>query len=131
MGLRFLTDLREINKCIERNPFPLPRIVEALKKIEKFVSATAIDLSQGYYHIPLSKEAQKILSTVLPWAKYSYKRLPMGLASAPDIFQSIMTEIFKDLDYVLVYLDDILVIQREGETEDDHIKKVDEVLTRL
>ena len=85
MGLRFLTDLREINKWIERNPFPLPKIVEALKKIEKFVSATAIDLSQGYYHIPMSKKAQKILST----------------------------------------------IQREGESEEDHLNKIDKVLTRL
>ena len=109
MGLRFLTDLREINRWIERNPFPLPKIVEALKKIEKFVSATAIDLSQGYYHIPMSKKAQKILSTVVPWGRYSYKRLPMGLASAPDIFQNIMTNLFHDLDYVLVYLDDILL----------------------
>ena len=131
MGIRFLTGLREINKWIERNPFLLPKIVEALKKIEKFVSATAIDLSQGYYHIPMSKEAQKILSTVVPWGRYSYKRLPMGLASAPDIFQNIMTNLFHDLDYVLVYLDDILVIQREGESEEDHLNKIDEVLTRL
>ena len=36
MGLRFLSDLREINRWIEWNPFPLPKIVEALKKIEKF-----------------------------------------------------------------------------------------------
>ena len=42
-----------------------------------------------------------------------------------------MTELFIDLDYVLVYLDDILVIQKEGESEDDHLKKIDEVLSRL
>ena len=55
----------------------------------------------------------------------------MGLASAPDIFQNIMTNLFHDLDYVLVYLDDILVIQRERESEEDHLNKIDEVLTRL
>ena len=42
-----------------------------------------------------------------------------------------MTNLFHDLDYVLVYLDDILVIQREGESEEDHLNKIDEVLTRL
>ena len=55
----------------------------------------------------------------------------MGLASAPDIFQSIINDLFCDLDYVLVYLDDILIIQKQGETEDDHLQKIDEVLSRL
>ena len=41
--VRFLTDFREVNKCIQRKPFPLPRIGESLQKIEKFKSATAID----------------------------------------------------------------------------------------
>ena len=52
----------------------------------------------------------------------------MGLASAPDIFQSIMMDLLGDLDYVLVYIDDILILQREGETEEDHLQKLDTVL---
>ena len=103
-----------------------------MQKIEKFTCATAMDLSQGYYHIPLSEKAQKICTTILPWGKYSYKRLPMGLASAPDIFQSIMMDLLDDLDYVLVYMGDILIIlQREGETEEDHLKKLEEILSQL
>ena len=47
------------------------------------------------------------------------------------LFRSIMPNLFHYLDYVLVYLDDILVIQREGESEEDHLNKIDEVLTRL
>ena len=50
----------------------------------------------------------------------------MGLASAPHIFQSIMTEMFCDLDYVLVYIDDILILQQENKTEDDHLDKLKE-----
>jgi hypothetical protein len=52
----------------------------------------------------------------------------MGIACAPDIFQSIIMEILGDLDYVLVYIDDILIIQRENETEQDHLDKVKTVL---
>jgi putative transposase len=105
--------------------------MEVLQKIERFKSATALDLSQGYYHIPLTKNAQKICTTILPWGKYSYKRLPMGLASAPDIFQSVMTEMFCNLDYVLVYIDDILILQQEDKTENDHLKMITTVLQRL
>ena len=55
----------------------------------------------------------------------------MGLALTPGIFQSIMTGWFHDVYHVLVYLDDTLIIQKEGETEDDHLQKVEEVLKRL
>ena len=72
MDIRFLTNFCQLNKRIERKPFPLPRIMEALQKIKQFKSATALDLLQGYYHIPLTKNGQKIYATILPWGKYSY-----------------------------------------------------------
>ena len=122
--LKMLTDFREVNKRITRKPFPLPRIMESLQKIEKFRLAIAIDLSQGYYNIPLSEKSQKICTTILPWGKYSYQQLAMGIASAPDIFQSIMMDLLGDLDYVLCYIDDVLILQREGESEDNHLQKV-------
>ena len=56
----------------------------------------------------------------------------MGVACAPDILQSIMMDLLGDLDFVLVYIDDILIIQREGETDStDHLHKVEIVLQRL
>ena len=55
----------------------------------------------------------------------------MGIACAPDIFQSIMMDLLGDLDYVLVYIDDILLLQRHGEIEEDHLKKMETVLKRL
>ena len=42
-----------------------------------------------------------------------------------------MMDLLGDLDFVLVYIDDILIIQREGETADDHLAKVEIVLQRL
>ena len=57
------------------------------------------------------------------------ERLPMGLASAPDIFQSIMMDLLGDRNNVLVNIDDILIPQREGETEEDHLQKLDTVLS--
>ena len=55
----------------------------------------------------------------------------MGIACAPDMFQSIMTELLGDLSYVLVYIDDILILQRDNETEADHLQKLETVLKRL
>lgn len=129
--VRILTDFRELNKWIVRKPYPLPKIQDMLQKLESFSYATALDLSMGYYHIPLDKAAQKLCTTILPWGKYSYTKLPMGLACSPDIFQSIMNELLGDLVYVLVYIDDILILNNQNENADDHIAKIQIVLKRL
>ena len=101
------------------------------QQMDNFASATAIDLSMGYYHMELDKESKQLCTTVLPDGKYVWNRLAMGLACGPDMFQEVMTNIFIDLDYVLVYLDDVLIIQRQNETEEDHLMKIEAVLKRL
>ena len=100
--LCIVTDFRKMNECIERHPFPIPNIIKTLQQLSRFKSATALDLSQGFYTIPLSKELQKICTTVTQFGKYADAKLPMGIACAPDMFQSIMTELLGDLSYILV-----------------------------
>ena len=127
--IRVLTDFRRLNAVLKRKPFPLPKISDLLLKLNGFRYATAIDLSMGYYHIPLDEESQALCTTILPWGKFRYKRLPMGISNAPDIFQSIMSELLGDMDFVRVYIDDILIIS-DG-TFEDHMAKLNQVLTRI
>eukprot|EP00957_Ditylum_brightwellii_P117249 8942108-Ditylum_brightwellii.AAC.1 len=61
----------------------------------------------GYYTICLEPDAQIICAIILPWGKYQYLRLPMGL-SAPDIFQEKMSELMVGLEFAETYLDDFM-----------------------
>ena len=45
----------------------------------------------------------------------------MGLSNAPDIFQHAMNVVFNDLDFVMVYLDDVLILSNEQDTYTDHL----------
>ena len=54
----------------------------------------------------------------------------MGVSYAPSMFRLIMTEILRGLD-VLVYIDDILIIQRESQPTVDHLLQVEQVPERL
>ena len=47
----------------------------------------------------------------------------MGIACAPDIFQNEMSTLMEELEYVRVYLDDLLVISKG--TYEDHTQKLD------
>jgi hypothetical protein len=127
--VRFINDLRELNKRIRRMPFPLPKIQDLLLKMEGFTYATALDLNMGYYHIRLDAASKRLCTLVFPWGKYEMQCLPMGLCNSPDIFQEKMSELMDGLDYVRAYIDDLLIISKG--TYDDHLADVDKVLQRL
>jgi Reverse transcriptase (RNA-dependent DNA polymerase)/RNase H-like domain found in reverse transcriptase len=129
-SLRSLADLREVNKVIKRKPYPLPKITDMLQKLEGFMYATSLDLNMGYYHMVLTPFSSRLCTIVLPWGKYEYCRLPMGLCISPDVFQEKMSELMSGLEFARAYLDDLLIISTESGF-DKHLEKLEQVLTRL
>ncbi len=127
--VRFLSDFWEVNKRLVRKPFSIPKISMVLQEIEGFSYATALDLNMGYYTIRLDPDASKICTIIFPWGKYSYKRLPMGIAGSPDIFQEKMSELMETLVYVRAYLDDLLCISNLS--LEDYLEKLEEVLRQI
>jgi hypothetical protein len=106
--LRSLADLRELNKRTKRRPFPIPKINDLLQKLEGFYLATSLDLNMGYDHIGLTPYVSTLCTVVLPWGKYAYLRLPLGLCNSPDIFQEKMSELMFGLEFARAYLNDLL-----------------------
>ena len=53
----------------------------------------------------------------------------MGLCNSLDIFQEHMSDLLRDLEYVRAYIDDVAILTKS--TWEDHLTKVDIVLTRL
>jgi transposase InsO family protein len=127
--LRSIADLRELNKRIKRKPFPIPKIQDMLQKLQGFMYASSLDLNMGYYHIELSPNSSRYCTIVLPWGKYEYLRLPMGLCNSPDIFQERMGELFAGMEFARAYIDDLLVLS--SSTLEDHLDKLEQVLHRL
>jgi hypothetical protein len=100
-----------------------------LQELEGFTFASALDLNMGYYTIRLDPYASRICTIIFPWGKYPHKRLLMGIAGSPDIFQSKMLELMESLEYVQAHLDDLVCIPRSS--LEHHLEKLEEVLRRL
>jgi hypothetical protein len=84
----------------------------------------------GYCTIRLDPDASKICTIIFPsCGKYFYKRLPMGIAGSPDIFQGKMSELMESLEYVRAYLDDLLCISKLS--LEDHLEKLEDGLRQL
>jgi hypothetical protein len=84
----FLSNFWEVDKRLIRKPFPIPKISTVLQELEGFTFAMALDLNICYYTIRLDPNVSRICTVIFPWGKYSSKRLPMGIAGSPDIFES-------------------------------------------
>ena len=127
--VRFLSDFRRLNIQLGRRLFPIPKISTLLQGIPKFFMVSSLDMSMGYYSTVLEDSSSKCTAFVVPWGKYRYLRLPMGISTAPDEFQARMQALLGDLPFVRVYLDDILVLTESSFS--NHIKDLEQVFIRL
>ena len=75
-----------------------------------------------YYAFELDDEAKDLCTIVTPFGKYKYNCLPMKIS--PDVAQSIMEDILKELD-IEIYIDDVGIFSK---TYEDHLKVIDQVL---
>jgi hypothetical protein len=127
--IRFISDFRELNKRIKRKPYPIPKIQDMLMGLEGFHHATSIDLNMGYYHIELTPYAKRLCTIVLPWGKYEYHKLSMGLLTSLDIFQERMSNLMVGLEFCKVYIDDLLLVNKG--TWRGHITQIEKVFDWL
>lgn len=128
-AVQFISDFRELNKWIKRRPYPIPKIQHMLLKLEGYQYATSLDLNMGYYHIELSPQSKRLCTIVLPFGKYEYQRLPMGLSNSPNIFQEKMSKLMERLEFVRAYIDDLLCTT--ASTLDDRLEKLELIFQRL
>ena len=55
--------------------------------------------------------------------------MPFGLAAVPMYFQKLVTNILSDLEFVNVFLDDVLIASKDIETHYSHLSTVLERLS--
>ena len=90
---------------------------------------SSLDLRSGYYHIGLSDSAKPKSTFVLSsLGKYQFNRVPFGLAQAPAYFQKLINNVLKGCNFVMGYLDDIIIYSR---TEKEHLEHLEEIFSRL
>ena len=91
--------------------------------------ATKLNQIWSYYSISIKKKIQKLLTIIMPWGKCIYTIMLVVLSISAVIFQREMTKLMEGIDYILVYIDDLLVTTKSD--FDDHLEKLQEVLLRL
>ncbi|MBW0562604.1 hypothetical protein O181_102319 [Austropuccinia psidii MF-1] len=89
-----------------------------------------IDLCGAYSLLRIKEGDEHLTAFRTKYGSYEYLVMPFGLTNAPASFQNLVNDIFADfLDvFVVVYLDDIMVL---SSSEEECVKHVTSVLQRL
>ena len=128
-GVRLCADFKvTINPHTRLDHYPIPRIEDLFATLGSGKTYTKLDMSQAYQQVELEEESTKYTVVNTHKGLYRYNRLPFGITSAPATFQRVMEGLLGNISGVIVYLDDVLIT---GKTDEEHLKTLDTVLTRL
>ncbi|XP_061349883.1 uncharacterized protein LOC133295080 [Gastrolobium bilobum] len=123
-SLRLCVDYRQLNKVTVKNKYPLPRIDDFMDQLRGAKVFSKIDLRSGYHQIRVKPE--DIPKTAFR-TRYGH---PFGLTNAPAIFMDYMNRIFRPFldQFVIVFIDDILIYSVNEELHAAHLRIVLQIL---
>ena len=129
-ALRLCVDYRALNRVTKKHKYPIPRVEELLDRLGNSVVFSSLDLASGYHQIRIQDESIEKTAFTTRYGQFEYVVMPFGLTNAPATFQNIMNKIFHDMldNFVIIYLDDILVFSKSAKEHKEHLEQVMEVL---
>ena len=128
-SIRLCVDYRKLNAQTKMDAYPMPRIEDILDRVGKAKFISTIDLTRGYWQVPLATEDKHKTAFTSPFGLYQFCVMPFGLNGAPATFQRLMNEMVRDMEkFVHAYLDDLVIF---SDTWEEHLSHLGAMLEKI
>ena len=128
--LRMCIDYRQINKVTVKNKYPLPRFEDLFDQLKGAGVLSKIDLRSGYYQLRVKEGDVPKTAFRTRYGHYKFLVMPFGLTNAPAAFMDLMNRVFRPYvdQFVVVFIDDILVYSKDAQEHEHRLRIVLETL---
>jgi len=126
--LKFSVDYRRLNRKTVKDGFPLPLIQDIFDRLKGSRYFSSLDEKAGFWQLEMDEASISKSSFVTSDGQWEFTVLPFGVVNGPSAFSRMMYMCMGDLNFVEIYLDDILI---HSATLSDHYKHVEIVFKRL
>ena len=122
-------DFRRLNQVAKRDFHALPAVQDLLQLMKGCKYFTALDLSSGFWALPIAEEDQHKTAFTGPNGEvYIWRKAAMGLSNSPAACQRFMAKVLEGVPGASVYIDDITMYSR---TWRKHVRTIRAVFQRL
>jgi hypothetical protein len=130
--LRMCIDYRGLNDVTVKNKYPLPMMDELFDQLQGARCYSKLDLRQRYYQVQVKEEDIPKTTFNTRYGHFEIMVIPFGVTNIPATFIDLMHRVFQPyLDqFVVIFIDDILVYSRDAQDHAEHLRLVLEKLRK-
>ena len=123
--LRLVVDYRQLNNLTIRSCWSIPSIEKLFDTLERSAYFTTIDMSWGFYQLPMEIESRDLTAFSTPFGSFKWLQMPMGLTGSPNTSQSPMECVLMGLTWEITvpYLDDCIIFSKTAEEHLDRLRQ--------
>jgi hypothetical protein len=119
-----------MNEVTIKNKYPLPQIEDLSDQMKGVSVFSKIDLRSGYHQIRIQESDIPKTAFHTRYGLYEYIVMSFRLTNAPAYFMYLINKVFMEYldEFVMVFIDDILVYSKTEEEHEEHLRLVLEKL---